>query len=209
MKRLFTIRRGRTAQVAVYDALLFLMVVILISQGMVLYTVSMAPDESGFSYEYYQHMADTQRIMVEGLSLKPDHPQPLVRWGNATHNETRPLNEWVNEPEDAHTIAWVMNSLCELTWRNSGSALNEKCLYNTSNLTSLVDRFFLNNQLNGTEHAWMVLHEGEVVLFNSSADVTVETLPDDRWASTSDYPKEGMEGTGRWQAELIYFLWYP
>lgn len=207
MRCLVSIRGGRKAQVAVYDALLFLMVVILISEGMFLYTATVASEGGGFSDDHYQHLADTQRIMVEGLSLNVTYPPPPIRWSNATDDETRPLNETLDEPAAAQTIAWALKSYCELEWRNSNWDQETAGRYDTSNIPTLVDAFFETNQLDGTEHAWMFLYEGEVMLFGGSTNATVETLPDDRWASTSDYSESASGGTGGWQAELRYFLW--
>ena len=211
MRRTAAFRRGRDGQVAIYDALLFLMVVILISMGMFLYTATVATEGGGFSDDYYQHQADTQLTMVERLSLNETYPTPRIRWENATSNETFLLNETVGEPE-VQTVQWLLMSYCELRWSNETQGDHINGTYDPQPILPLVDAYFRNNQLNGTEHAWLFLYKGENVTFGSSTNVTIDTLPDNRWTSDSDYSSYDSSGNGtteRWKAQLRYFLWYP
>ena len=192
---------------AIYDALLFLMVVILISEGMFLYTATTTNRNGEFSDDHYQHLADTGRIMVEALSLNESHPMPMVTYSNATHNETLPLADLVVGSE-ADTVRWLLDSYVTLEWRNDDDSGTWDGEYDTSEILSLVDEIFAENRLVGTDHAWMFLFKGEVKLFGSNAVATVEELPEDRWASIGNYTKEvEINGVSRYDAELRYYLW--
>ncbi|NOQ54346.1 MAG: hypothetical protein GQ558_07065 [Thermoplasmata archaeon] len=203
MRRYVAFRAARQGLVAIYDALLFLMVVILISEGMFLYTATTTGRNGEFSDDHYQHLADTGRIMVEALSLNESYPMPMIEWSNSTDNETRRLDHWVAPPE-ANTTRWLLDSFVELTWKNEA----ENGTYDTGTIMPIVNAIFAENRLAGTDHAWLFLYLGEVELFGSNAVGSVEDLPEDRWASSSDYtlvvnaPK-----AISYEAELRYFIW--
>ncbi len=203
MRRYVAFRAARQGLVAIYDALLFLMVVILISEGMFLYTATTTGRNGEFSDDHYQHLADTGRIMVEALSLNESYPMPMIEWSNSTDNETRPLDHWV-APSEANTTRWLLDSFVELTWKNEA----ENGTYDTGTIMPIVNAIFAENRLAGTDHAWLFLYLGEVELFGSNAVGSVEDLPEDRWASSSDYtlvvnaPKAIL-----YEAELRYFIW--
>ncbi len=211
MRRLSFLREANRAVVAIYDALLFLMVVILISEGMFLYTATVSDGGGGFSDDHYQHLTDTGRIMVEALSLNGSHPMPMVAWSNATHNETRPLDQW-RAADEADTVSWLLESYVELTWHNRNMGYPDRYgKYNISEILPVVDAIFSENRLVGTNHAWLFTYGGEVHLFSSNAIEAVEDLPEDRWASVSNYTLEKeILGTGNYShydAELRYYLW--
>lgn len=203
MRRYVAFRAARQGLVAIYDALLFLMVVILISEGMFLYTATTTGRNGEFSDDHYQHLADTGRIMVEALSLNESYPMPMIEWSNSTDNETRPLDHWV-APSEADTVRWLLGAFVELTWKNEA----ENGTYDTGTIMPIVNAIFAENRLAGTDHAWLFLYLGEVELFGSNAVGSVEDLPEDRWASSSDYtlvvnaPKAIL-----YEAELRYFIW--
>lgn len=203
-------RNVERAVVAIYDALLFLMVVILISEGMFLYTATVSDGGGGFSDDHYQHLTDTGRIMVEALSLNGSHPMPMVAWSNATHNETRPLDQWI-AADEADTVSWLLGSYVEFTWLNGRPDPDHYGEYDTSEILPVVDAIFSENRLVGTDHAWLFTYRGEVHLFGSNAIGNVEDLPEDRWASVADYSIErDILGTGNkslYEAELRYYLW--
>ncbi|NIP36326.1 MAG: hypothetical protein GWN18_15325, partial [Thermoplasmata archaeon] len=67
------------------------------------------------------------------------------------------------------TVRWLLESYCDLTWRNGPGQDIFDGQWDTTSILPLVDRFFEANQLNGTEHAWLFLYEGEVHLFGSSS----------------------------------------
>ena len=159
--------------------------------------------------DHYQHMTDTQRIMVEALSLNETNPTPLIEWRNATSNETLLLDEVVGQPE-AQTVKWLLESYCQLTWENDEGIDERDGKWNTSTVLLSVNNTFLNNTMVSSELAWMFLYDGGVVLFGSSTNVTLDTLPEDRWSSSNDYSFfDSGTNTQRWTAELRYYLWLP
>ena len=211
MKRLFPLRGRRSALVAVYDALLFLMVAILITAGMFLYSATTIGEGGEFSDDAYQRMCDNQRIMVEVLSTNGTLPTPVIEWTNGTADDSDHLAN-ITGPTEAETVAWLLASYCNLTWRNGPGQAIYDGEWDTTPILPLVDAFFEGNQLNGTEHAWLFLYEGEVVLFGSSSVEDLEDLPDDRWVSSRDYTiveRGGASQEVRYEAELRYFMWLP
>ncbi len=211
MRRLCSLRYRRSALVAIYDSLLFLMVAILIAEGMFLYTATTVKEGGEFSDDAYQRMCDNQRVTVEGLSTNEALPTPEIGWSNATDIDMQNLVN-ITGPAEAETIRWLLMSYCNLTWRNGPGQDIYDGQWDTSPILPLVDAFFLENQLGGTEHAWMFLYEGEVVLFGSSSVDDVEDLPKDRWASSRDYTvvvQDGAVQENKYVAELRYYLWFP
>lgn len=207
MKRHVVFRNARQGLVAIYDALLFLMVVILISEGMFLYTATTADRTGAFSDDHYQHLTDTGRIMVEALSLNESYPMPMIEWSNGTTSETQPLDHWV-APSEADTVRWLLDSFVELTWRNEDESGSWNGTYDTGTIMPIVDAIFAENRLAGTDHAWLFLYLGEVELFGSNAVGSVEDLPEDRWASSSDYTLVvNVPKVISYEAELRYFIW--
>ncbi len=204
--------------VAIYDALLFLMVVILISVGMFLYSARTVSDGGAPSDGFYQQQAENQLAMVEGLSLvDPDAPYVnqsapnivVVRGGNRSVER---LNETVGEVE-AVTIGWLVDSYFDLRYE---AETDENLTYDLENVTDLVDEYFGRSALPGTHHAWALAYEGEVVLFGSDTVEDLSALPEDRWAATSDFSRpsaydfrQGGDPSFLFRAELRYFLWYP
>jgi len=206
MRRYLHLRARRSALVAIYDALLFLMVAILIAEGMFLYSATTVKDGGTFSDDAYQRICDNQRIMVEGLLANETLPVPVLEWTNGTHNDSRPLTG-VTGPVEAETVNWMLRSYCDLTWRNDHIKNQSEGVWVTDPIPPAVGSFFAGNQLNGTEHAWLFLYEGEEVLFGSSSVDVVEDLPKDRWASSRDYSFSN--STVDYSAELRYYLWFP
>ena len=209
MRRLCSPRSADRALVAIYDALLFLMVVILISEGMFLYTATSSQREGSFDDSYYQHLADSGRIMVESLSLNDSHPMPQAEVSNRTGTEMVDLDQ-VADPAEAFTVRWLLESYSELKWRTEDEDVWVNMTYDTSSILPLVDEIFSENRLNGTNHAWLFLYNGQKELFGSNVASSLEDLPEDRWASSSDYSKVVFKGgneTAVYTAELRYFLW--
>lgn len=211
MRRYVVFRNARQGLVAIYDALLFLMVVILISEGMFLYTATTADRNGEFSDDHYQHLADTGSIMVEALSLNESHPMPEVDWTNGTATERRPVDSWVLwevQPE-ADTVHLLLASLVNLTARNENESGHWNGTYGTGEIKTTVDAIFAENRLDGTDHAWLFLYNGEVEMFGSNVVNHVEDLPEDRWASSSDYTleEEFHDVSYTHEAELRYFIW--
>lgn len=212
MRRYVAFKNTRQGLVAIYDALLFLMVIILISEGMFLYTATSADRNGEFSDDHYQHLADTGRIMVEALSLNQSHPMPIVEWSNGTGSETKPLNEWIEDwliPPEAYTVQWLLDSYAVLTTLNEDDSGNWDGTFDTDPIAETVDAIFAENRLGGTDHAWLYLYEGEVELFGSNTVDAVEDLPENRWASSSDYSSEFEIDliSYSYEAELRYFIW--
>lgn len=209
MRRSSFRRHGDGALVAIYDALLFLMVVILISEGMFLYTATSSSREGAFDNEHYQHLADTGRIMVEALSLNDSHPMPLVEGSAGADEWMVPLDQVASDTE-AQTVHWMLVSYCELTFEFGEGGGSNDTTYDLSTVLQVVDAIFRENRLNGTDHAWLFLYNNSVQLFGSNTVDNVEDLPEDRWASSTDYTSVRFEvdkEVVRYTAELRYFLW--
>ena len=215
MRRHIVFRNTRQCLVAIYDALLFLMVVILISEGMFLYAATVSEGDVGFSDDHYQHQADTGRIMIEALSLKEivalsfnkSNPVPMINWSNATANETQPLDYWV-ETYEADTIQWLLDSYVELTWRMGDGSVSWNGTYDTEPIMEAVNATFADNRLIGMDHAWSFTYKGEVKLFGSNTGIVIEDLPEDRWVSSSNYTLVINEPVViSYEAELRYYLW--
>jgi hypothetical protein len=218
MRRPVRLRSSRAALAAVYDALLFLMVAILISAGMFLYSATAVSEGGDFAESMHQRRCDNQLTTVENLavnqtdplnSTRPESwsvPTPHVRWTNGTNISDIPLTEeMVSTPVES--VRWLLESYCTLTWRNEQGEAYDDGTYDASAVLGAVDGLFEDSQLNGTEHAWQFLFEGEERLFGSSSIDRVEDLPADRWASSRDY---SVNTTAmKYSAELRYYMWFP
>jgi hypothetical protein len=194
--------------VAIYDALLFLMVIILISVGMFLYTASNASDGGGFSDSFYQRITENQVNMVRALHLAtPD--EPFMVWSSSNNSLSVPMANLTYVPE-AQTVDWVLQSYCELAWNNTEGDTGPDGPWEIDGLLAQVNSSFAISGMDGTNHTWMFLYEGEVIMFGTDSGLSIEELPDDRWASTRDYSKyhkvDGSE-VPKYKAELRYFLW--
>jgi hypothetical protein len=207
--------------VAVYDALLFLMVVVLISVGMFLYSARTITDGGHVSDDFYQHQADTQLIMVEGLSINDTLEMPIIgrkEFGAFEFNESIPLDQ-VEPNEDAYTVKWLLESYCKLRYRSEQPlppiSDTVHYQYNLTNVTVRVNDFFEGSVMHNRSQAWMFLYNGELVLFGSETVTSVTELPDNRWASTGNYtsPSKRENEYGQsvpiYTAELSYFYWFP
>ncbi|MCJ2539890.1 MAG: hypothetical protein LN414_01315 [Candidatus Thermoplasmatota archaeon] len=211
MRRYLHLRDRRSALVAIYDALLFLMVAILIAEGMFLYSATTVQEGGDFSDDAYQRVCDNQRIMVEGLLTNETLTTPQIGWSNGTASDSQPLNN-ITDSTEVETVGWLLESYCNLTWRNGEGQEIYDGQWNTSTILPLVDAFFKDNQLNGTEHAWMFLYKGQVMFFDNSTVANIEDLPNDRWTSSRDYTvviQDGASQSIKYNAELRYFLWFP
>ncbi len=72
MRRLTAVRARRGAQAAIYDALLFLMVVVLVSVGMFLWSVKLVSDGPAFTAATYQDLTADQLVAALGLNVEVD-----------------------------------------------------------------------------------------------------------------------------------------
>lgn len=211
MRRIVPLRARRKALVAVYDALLFLMVAILIAAGTFLYSATAVGNGGEFSDDAYQRVCDDQLTMIGALSTNGTLPTPVIAWSNGTAEDSDNLVN-ITGPVEAETVAWLLASYCNLTWRNGPGQAIYDGHWEAGPVLELVDAFFEGNRLNGTEHAWMFTYKGELKLFGSSSVVGIEDLPNDKWASSSDYTVVGPGGASqdiRYEAELRYFMWLP
>ena len=197
--------------VAVYDALLFLMVVVLISVGMFLYSARTIDTTGDVSDAFHQHLADTQLAMVEGLSFNQTHPTPNITIeANATsHKESLiDLTGWV----ESQTIGWLVENYF---WYHFRDVNNTSIRYGLEELVELIGHYFNITVLEGTHFAWSLIMDGQLLVFYSDNATNITELPDDRWVATSDYRKEAAGGDIRmgpliyYEAELRYYLWYP
>jgi hypothetical protein len=206
LRRFIRIREQRAGLVAIYDSLLFLMVAILIAEGMFLYSATTVNDGGGFSSDTYQRLCDNQLIMVEELVVNETHPMPMVAWSNSSNSFTIPISN-VTIPGDAETVHWMLQSYCDLTWENDNPLNQSGGQWDVDSILQFANSMFEGTRLNGTEYAWEFLYEGGEVFFTSSMGGTITDLPKDRWASSRDY--SFTSGTIDYSAELRYFLWFP
>ena len=210
MRRRVVLRERHGALVAVYDALLFLMVVVLISVGMFLYTVRNVDEGGGFSDSIYLRLTDDQLHMVEALTNNTvNWSMPMVHLpgSNASVNLTD-LTNLTGVPE-AYSVKWMLTGLCELWVRAPGNVNASDREAILAEVRTLVEGNYLPNAY----QAWAFTYNGTVLLFGSNTNLTnIEELPMDRWASASEYIStvsiDAVETT-RYRAELLYFLWYP
>ena len=206
MRRRVVLREREGALVAVYDALLFLMVVVLISVGMFLYTARNVEDDGGFSDSMYQRLTDDQLNMVEALTNNEDGwsvPRVVIPGIDGPVN----LTELTGVPE-ANTTRWMLTGLCELWVRTDGKV-------NISDLDAIetdVSALIEGNYLPQAFQAWVFTYNGTLVYYGSNTNLTLDKLPLDRWASATEYMSTvgiGDEETTRYRAEFLYFLWLP
>jgi hypothetical protein len=210
MRRRLVIREREGALVAVYDALLFLMVVVLISVGMFLYTARNVDEGGGFSDSMYQRLTDDQLHMVEALTdntLNTSIPVIHIPGSNASVN-LADLTNLTGVPE-AYSVKWMLTGLCELRMRAPGNVDTPDQEAIGAEVRTLVEGNYLPNAY----QAWAFTYNGTVILFGSNANVTnIGGLPMDRWATASEYMSTvsiGEVETTRYRAELLYFLWLP
>jgi hypothetical protein len=222
------LRRGFLRQgadrglVAVYDALLFLMVVILISVGMFLYSARTVSDGGQFSDDVYQHQAETQLIMVEGLSYHEReinnttvevYRMPQVEYIVNNTSTTLALSELVGGVE-AFTTRLMLKTYCDLKSDNENSNPSTG-QYDLHDIISVVQMIFNGTQLFDTYYFWVFTYNGSVEMNGTNSDLSILNLPDERWAATSDYSEyriidlQSGEREYKYRAELRYYLWYP
>ncbi len=203
MRRRRPLRTDRSALVAIYDALLFLMVVILISVGMFLYTASTAPTNGAFTDSTYQLLAENELTAVEGLFIEP----PLLI--NRTTNVSKPLDELF--PTANPTVRWLLGSGCVL----STSADDYGVEYDRNAFQQPTREVFMSVRLQGTHFAWALICMNETIMFGSDNITSLEDLPQDRWVVTRDYsdafPPSAYDfragGSRPPKAELRFFFW--
>jgi hypothetical protein len=192
MRRLAAVRARREAQAAIYDALLFLMVVVLISVGMFLWSVKLVSDGPAFTSATYQDLTTDQLVASLGLNVEVDDVD--VSCTNASGTYTFKLAAAPNVSAGVHTVEWALRAYCALSdWAR---------LYNGSFTAQLLpprlDAAFMSTSLEGTHHAWAYLVGGKTVLWGSD-DPTVlgeGDLPAARWAEERTVCADPFAGAG-------------
>lgn len=203
MMRKTRIRGAGGGLVAIYDALLFLMVVILISVGMFLYSAKSASMGVGLSNGFQEERAERQLIAVEGVAVHNIEVHPV---GDPTN--TTPLTELVEPDPDMEDIAWLLDAYCALWYLNEENGSQWDLGFVEANLT---ENFTLCS-IKGFHYAWAFILEEEVVMFDSDNITSLDELPDERWAASREYPRRDLhvrdiEGPIEVSAELVYYLW--
>jgi hypothetical protein len=196
MRRASAVRAQREAQVAVYDALLFLMVVILVSTGMFLYSAKISADGPGFTSSTYQRLADAQLTAVLGRNLEVEDIEVERSVNDTTVNMS--LRDVDGIGTGPNTVGWSLRAFSILTERDQTDE-------GTWNLTRILDNansVFVNTTLEGTHFAWEFVENGVLVKFHSDLGpfVTLDDLPGNRWTSTHQVYSER-------SAEVRYHLW--
>jgi len=178
MRRLAAVRARREAQAAIYDALLFLMVVVLISVGMFLWSVKLVADGPAFTGATYQDLTTDQLVASLGLNIEVDDIN--VSCTNASGTFTFTLATAPNVSAGAHTVEWALRAYCELhEW-----AVWCKGTFSAQRLPPRLDEAFTCTSLEGTHHAWAFVVGGEPAVWGSDevAVLGEEDLPATRWA---------------------------
>jgi len=198
MRRMSTVHAARGGQVAIYDALLFLMVVILVSVGMFLYSAKLTSEGAGFDGGTYERLAREQLDATEGLIVDTGGLYVNVTKDNVTTGlllvdaDVPYIGPW--------TVEKVLHGYLNLTKRFVPGRI-------TYDLTSIEPRLvsvFNLTRLNATHFAWAFEVGGKVVMFSSdSPEVTGrDDLPPVHYSASAllqpDSPSAG---------KLCYYLW--
>ncbi len=196
MRRASAVRSQRGAQVAVYDALLFLMVVILVSTGMFLYSAKLSADGPGFTGTTYQRLADAQLEAVMGQNLDVEN--------TTVSNKTDAAELHMNLTEvdglggGPYTVEWALRAFVTLTARDRG----DNSTWNLTGILDAVGEVFKDTPLEGTHFAWELIVDGTPAHFRSDVDAvqTPDDLPGNRWTS-----QDGV--VAALPSEVLYHLW--
>ncbi len=206
MRRLAAVRARREAQAAIYDALLFLMVVILISVGMFLWSAKLVADGPVFTSATYQDLATDQLIAVLGLNIEVD--DIYVNCTNASGTHEFKLADAPNVSAGVHIVEWALRAYCGLhdwaLWCNGS--------FRAQALPPSLDAAFARAALEGTHYAWSFVVDGETVMWGSD-DPTVlgeGELPTPRWADERTICTDPLSvpgGTPEPLGVVWFYLW--
>ena len=197
MRRMSTVHAARGGQVAIYDALLFLMVVILVSVGMFLYSAKLTSEGAGFDERTYELLAKEQLAATMGLIVDVDDLYVNMTGGNNT--TVLLLVDTGLIAKGPYSVERVLFAYSLLT----AKARADNVTYDLSSIEPRVERMFNLTGLDATHYAWAFqLDGGDVIFFSDSQQVTSRNaLPNVHYA-TSAIVLAGSPAT-----ELWYFLW--
>jgi hypothetical protein len=199
------VRGVRGGQVAIYDALLFLMVIILVSVGTFLYSAKVMDEGAGFTDATYRLLAKDQVVATMGLDVDPSGLYVLV--SNGTASTRVPLTDSTFKGD--HTLEWALESLSELIV----IARAENANVDLRDIEPKLNAVFVRTALNGTAFAWEVKLDGKAVMFGGSdANITGHSdLPPNRWSAGWDFSGMAHIEQGDYNVtyatELAYYLW--
>jgi len=206
MRRLAAVRARRDAQAAIYDGLLFLMVVILISVGMFLWSAKLVADGPAFSGATYQDLAADQLVTVLGLNVGAEGIN--VSCTNSSGTFSFELASAPNVSAGIRTVDWALRAHCALRdwalWCNG--------TFRAQGLPPAVDAAFARAALDGTHYAWTFVVGGEAVMWGSD-DTTMlgeGDLPTPRCAeerTLCTVPSSGEGGAPEPLGVVRYYLW--
>jgi len=197
MRRMATVRSAREGQVAVYDALLFLMVIILVSVGMFLYSAKLTSEGAGFKGKTYTLIAKDQLDATMGL---------MVNVTGLYVNVTGGASQGPVLLEDSGILyrgPWTVDKVLHAYVKLSQRSESENVTRDLSGIGPRVDRLFRYTNLNTTHYAWVVELDGKVVMFFSDSDkvTDLDGLPPVRYGASADLTMDTMPAT------LRYYLW--
>lgn len=206
MRRASAVRAKRGAQVAVYDALLFLMVVILVSTGMFLYSAKISADGPGFTGTTYQRLADAQLTAVLGRNIAVEGVR--VHFEDGDGATALNLTDVEGIGPGPYTVEWALRAYSILTARDQ----RDEGTWDLSEVLGRASPVFANTTLEGTHFAWELIENGTISAFGSDV-VSVQTpddLPGSRWTSSQQVYDERIAKDPKvvtFQAEVRYHLW--
>jgi hypothetical protein len=206
MRRSAVVRGASTAQVAVYDALLFLMVTVLVSTGMFLYSAKLTSDGPGLTSEAYTDLAEAQL----NATLLQDAPEGLsvTRTGPEGTENVSSLRAIYPSGSSRPDVEWALAAYCNLTLDGRRNGTD----WGLSKVEGLIRNATILTALNGTEYAWALMMNDEMLIDGSSInDLSVpEGLPGSRWASSAQVWTENVkEGDVAqvFNGTMWYYLW--
>jgi hypothetical protein len=192
-----TVRAARGGQVAIYDALLFLMVIILVSVGMFLYSAKLTSEGAGFDGRTYTHLARDQLDATLGLGVNVTGLYVNVTGGPS------PGPVLLEDSGVLYRGPWTVDKVLHGCVELAKSAKKENATRDLSGIGPRVDRLFAYTNFNTTHCAWALELDGRVVMFFSDSGKVTDPgdLPPVRYAASTDLSMEGMPAT------LTYYLW--
>ena len=197
MRRMSTVRPLQGGQVAIYDALLFLMVVILVSVGMFLYSAKLTSEGAGFDGGTYTLLARDQLDATMGLKVNVTGLYVNVTGGPS------PGPVLLEESGVLYRGPWTVDKVLHGCVELAKSAKEESAMRDLSGIGPRVDRLFGYTNFNTTHYAWAFELDGRVAFFfsDSSEVKGPDDLPPVRYSASADLTSETMPAT------LRYYLW--
>jgi len=197
MRRMSAVRAARGGQVAIYDALLFLMVVILVSVGMFLYSAKLTSEGAGFDGGTYALLARDQLDATMGLLVDVTGLHVNVTGGPS------PGPVLLEESGVLYRGPWTVDKVLHGCVELAKGAKEDNATRDLSGVGPRVDSLFGYTNFNTTHYAWAFELDGKVAMFFSdSAEVRgVDDLPPVRYSASTDMAVDPMPAT------LRYYLW--